>query len=106
MDDDKVQEPEEYQALRAAISASQRAAAAQEAMLKDQVEFRKNFHPLTLRDQIAIAALSAIIGRGDMDAQMNVMPYCQDAYTIADAMLEARESITFKDMAREPNEPV
>ena len=45
----------------------------------------------TLRDEIAIAALMAIISRGDLDAQTNVTPYCQDAYTIADAMLEARE---------------
>ncbi len=47
----------------------------------------------TLRDEIAIAALAAIIGRGDLDAQMDVFPYCQDAYTIADAMLEAREGV-------------
>jgi hypothetical protein len=48
--------------------------------------------PMTLRDKIAIAALTAIISRGDLDTQMNVMPYCQDAYTIADAMLEARKA--------------
>lgn len=46
----------------------------------------------TLRDEIAIAALAAIISRGDLDTEMNVMPYCQDAYTIADAMLKAREA--------------
>ena len=34
--------------------------------------------PHSLRDRIAIAALSAIIGRGDMDTQMDVMPYCQE----------------------------
>lgn len=45
----------------------------------------------TLRDEFAIAALVAIIGRGDMDKEMDVRPYCDDAYTIADAMLEARE---------------
>jgi hypothetical protein len=100
MDEDKVQEPLEYQILREAIDASQRSAKAQEAMLADQVEFRKNFQPMKLRDQIAIAALSAIIGRGDMDTQMDVMPYCQDAYTIADAMLEARESLNMKDAER------
>jgi hypothetical protein len=44
----------------------------------------------TLRDEIAMAVLVAIINRGDMDTSMDVMPYCQDAYTIADAMLEAR----------------
>jgi hypothetical protein len=46
----------------------------------------------TLRDEIAIEALVAIINRGDLDTEMDVMPYCKDAYTIADAMLEARES--------------
>jgi hypothetical protein len=45
----------------------------------------------TLRDEIAIAALAAIISRGDMDTEMDVSPYCRDAYTIANAMLEARE---------------
>lgn len=47
--------------------------------------------PKSLRDEIAIAALTAIISRGDLDTEMNVAPYCQDAYTIADAMLEARK---------------
>ena len=45
----------------------------------------------TLRDEIAIAVLAAIISRGDLDTEMNVTPYCKDAYTIADAMLAARE---------------
>jgi hypothetical protein len=45
----------------------------------------------TLRDEIAIAVLVAIISRGDMDTEMDVAPYCKDAYTIADAMLAARE---------------
>jgi hypothetical protein len=45
----------------------------------------------TLCDQFAIAALTAIIGRGDLDTEMNVSPYCRDAYTIADAMVEARK---------------
>jgi len=44
----------------------------------------------TLRDEIAISAMAAIIIRGDLDTEMNVLPYCKDAYTIADAMLEAR----------------
>jgi alkanesulfonate monooxygenase SsuD/methylene tetrahydromethanopterin reductase-like flavin-dependent oxidoreductase (luciferase family) len=46
----------------------------------------------TLRDEFAMAALTAIIGRGDLDTEMNVLPYCQDAYTIADAMIEARSN--------------
>jgi hypothetical protein len=46
----------------------------------------------TLRDEIAIATLAAIISRGDLDKDMNVMPYCRDAYLIADAMMIARES--------------
>ena len=61
------------------------------ADLPQPVQFTVREPRATLRDQIAIAALSAIIGRGDMDTQMDVMPYCQDAYTIADAMMEARE---------------
>ena len=59
--------------------------------LPQPVHFTVREPRATLRDQIAIAALSAIIGRGDMDTQMDVMPYCQDAYTIADAMMEARK---------------
>ena len=46
----------------------------------------------TLRDEIAIAAMVAIISRGDLDTEMDVMPYCLDAYTIADSMLEASNS--------------
>ena len=47
---------------------------------------------IKLRDYFAALAIQAIISRGDLDTEMNVMPYCRDAYTIADAMLEARES--------------
>ena len=46
---------------------------------------------VTLRDQFAVAALTAIITQGTMNAEMDVMPYVQDAYTIADAMLAARK---------------
>jgi hypothetical protein len=45
----------------------------------------------TLRDEIAIAALVALLARTILN-QANIMPYCQDAYAIADAMLKARES--------------
>lgn len=54
-------------------------------------------HPLlsseqkTLRDELAMSVLTSIIGQGVMNAEMNVTPYVEDAYTIADAMLEARK---------------
>ena len=54
----------------------------------------------SLRDEIAIAVLTAIINRGDLDTEMNVMPYCKDAYTIADAMLKARESSSAESATR------
>ena len=56
-----------------------------------KITFRPTQDVKTLRDEIAIAALAAIISRGDLDTEMNVTPYCQDAYTIADAMIEARK---------------
>jgi hypothetical protein len=43
---------------------------------------------IKLRDYFGALAIQAIISRGDLDTDMNVMPYCLDAYTIADAMLE------------------
>jgi hypothetical protein len=51
-------------------------------------------HPpsIKLRDYFAALAMQGIIGRGSMDMDMNVTPYCLDAYTIADAMLEASSS--------------
>jgi hypothetical protein len=55
------------------------------------ITFRPSQDVKTLRDEFARAAMAAIISRGDLDTEMNVMPYCQDAYTIADAMLEARK---------------
>ena len=51
---------------------------------------------IKLRDYFAALAMQAIIGRGDLDMEMNVTPYCEDAYTIADAMLETREAIRKK----------
>lgn len=92
MDENKVQDPIQVDFMSEAIAAAQRAAKAQEGMLMDQLEFRKTHQPISLRDKFAIAALAAIISRGDLDTDMNVMPYCEDAYTIADAMLEAREA--------------
>jgi hypothetical protein len=47
---------------------------------------------IKLRDYFAALAMQAIIGRGSLDTDMNVTPYCLDAYTIADAMLEASSS--------------
>jgi len=46
---------------------------------------------IKLRDYFGALAIQAIISRGDLDMDMNVMPYCLDAYTIADAMLEVRQ---------------
>ena len=45
----------------------------------------------TLRDEFAMSALTAIITQGAMNVEMDVLPFVQDAYTIADAMLEARK---------------
>jgi hypothetical protein len=51
---------------------------------------------IKLRDYFGALAIQAIISRGDLDMDMNVMPYCLDAYTIADAMIETREAIRKK----------
>lgn len=45
----------------------------------------------SLRDEFAMAVLMAIISQGTMNSDMDVVPYVQDAYTIADAMLAARK---------------
>ena len=45
----------------------------------------------TLRDEFAMAVLTSIITQGAMNVEMDVLPFVEDAYTIADAMLEARK---------------
>jgi len=91
VDEDKTLEPMEYQILRIGMEAALRSAKAQEDNLEEQRIFRKSLEPTMLRDHFAALAMQAIISRGHLDAEMNVTPYCKDAYTIADAMLAARE---------------
>jgi len=90
MYEDKVPEPIEYQAMRQAISAAERSAEAQEAILEEQRQFRHQFKALDMRDVMAAAAMQACPGW--MQDRIETYPeMARRCYLMADAMLKARE---------------
>ena len=72
--------------------------------MSEEIKIRKEDNPLmmilpdgtawpvaTLRDQFAMAALTALLARTDIDI-IEFIDFAVDSYNVADAMIKAREA--------------